>query len=163
LISAFDELKKYGQYKDVKLVLAGEKAWLWKGIFEQIKNSQFSQDIISPGKIKFSDIGHLMRGADIFCFPSLYEGFGIPVLEAFVSGVPVICANNSSLPEVAGEAALYFEPKNHSELAKQIKKILDDPELKKDLIERGITQAQKFSWERCAKETLDYLKGSSEK
>jgi glycosyltransferase involved in cell wall biosynthesis len=161
LIRAFDELKKEEKYADIKLVLAGERAWLWKDIFLQIENSQFCEDIITPGKIKFADLGHLMRGAEIFCFPSLYEGFGIPVLEAFISGAPVICANNSSLPEVAEEAALYFEPKNYSDLSAQIKKVLDDPELRQELIERGIAQAQKFSWERCAKETLEYLKDSS--
>ncbi|PIP28344.1 MAG: group 1 glycosyl transferase [Candidatus Moranbacteria bacterium CG23_combo_of_CG06-09_8_20_14_all_35_22] len=166
LISAFEELKKSaqsgstsgGKYKDLKLVLAGEKAWLWKEIFSQIENSSVKNEIITPGKIKFSDIGHLMRGAEIFCFPSLYEGFGIPVLEAFISRVPVICANNSSLSEVAGEAVLYFEPKNYLELSEQIKKILDNPELRKDLILKGLEQAQKFSWEKCARETLEYLK-----
>ncbi|MFZ2976100.1 MAG: glycosyltransferase family 1 protein [Candidatus Moraniibacteriota bacterium] len=158
LISAFEELKKEKQYRDVKLVLAGEKAWLWKEIFQQIQNSPVRNEIITPGKIKFADLGHLMRGAEIFCFPSLYEGFGIPVLEAFISGVPVVCANNSSLPEVAGEAALYFEPKDYSQLSLQIKKILDNPELRQDLISKGIKQAQKFSWEKCAQETLDYLK-----
>ena len=158
LISAFEELKKEEKYRDVKLVLAGEKAWLWDEIFSQIEKSTVKKEIITPGKIKFSDLGHLMRGAEIFCFPSLYEGFGIPVLEAFISRVPVICANNSSLPEVAGEAALYFAPKNHFELSGQIKKILDNPELRKDLISKGLAQANKFSWEKCAKETLEYLK-----
>jgi len=166
LIKAFEEIKKStqgesisdGKYKDLKLVLAGEKAWLWKEIFEQIKNSPVSTDIITPGKIKFEDVGHLMRGAELFCFPSLYEGFGIPILEAFVSRVPVVCANNSSLPEVAGRAALYFEPKNIGELAEQIKKLLDNPEIRDAMISRGLAQAGKFSWEKCARETLDYLK-----
>ncbi|KKP79654.1 MAG: hypothetical protein A2271_03225 [Candidatus Moranbacteria bacterium RIFOXYA12_FULL_35_19] len=158
LISAFEEIKKEEKYKDLKLVLAGEKAWLWKEIFSQIEKSSVKNEIITPGKIKFSDIGHLMRGAEIFCFPSLYEGFGIPVLEAFISRVPVICANNSSLPEVAGEAALYFEPKNYLQLSKQIKKVLDNPELRNDLILKGLKQAQKFSWSKCARETLEYLK-----
>lgn len=158
LINAFEKIKEEKQYKNVKLVLAGEKAWLWKEIFEQIEKSPVKSEIITPGKIKFSDIGHLMRGAEIFCFPSLYEGFGIPVLEAFISKVPVICANNSSLPEVAGEAVLYFEPKNGDELAGQIKKVLDNPELKKEMISKGFVQAQKFSWEKCARETLEYLK-----
>ena len=99
-----------------------------------------------------------MRGAELFCFPSFYEGFGIPILEAFISRVPVICANNSSLPEVAGKAALYFEPKNVSELTDQIKKILDNPEIRDAMISRGLAQAGKFSWERCARETLEYLK-----
>ena len=160
LISAFEKLKNSsgGEYSDLKLVLAGEKAWLWKGIFEQIKKSPVASDIITPGKISFKNVGHLMRGAAVFCFPSLYEGFGIPVLEAFVSRVPVVCANNSSLPEVAGKAALYFQSKDHEELAEQIKKILDSPEIKDAMISRGLAQAGKFSWERCARETLEYLK-----
>jgi glycosyltransferase involved in cell wall biosynthesis len=158
LIKSFERIKKEERYKDLKLVLAGEKAWLWDGIFQQIEKSSVKDEIIIPGKIKFADIGHLMRGAEIFCFPSLYEGFGIPVLEAFISRVPVICAKNSSLPEVAGDAALYFEPKDDIDLAQQMTKILDNSELKKELVLKGIRQADNFSWEKCAKETLDYIK-----
>lgn len=158
LIDAFQEIKKKETFRNLKLVLAGEKAWLWQDIFEKIGACPNKADIITPGKIKFGELGHLMRGAEIFCFPSLYEGFGIPVLEAFAAGVPVICTDNSSLPEVAGEAALYFDGHDHSGLADKIERLLADRQLKEEMIKKGKIQKSKFSWEKCAQETLDYLK-----
>jgi glycosyltransferase involved in cell wall biosynthesis len=158
LIEAFEKIKADPGYENLKLVLAGEKAWLWQDIFRKIRASFFKRDIITPGKMKFSDLGHLMRGAEVFCFPSLYEGFGIPILEAFASSVPVVCADNSSLPEVAGGAALYFDGRDSGELSRKLKNILKDDELKKDLIRKGLEQIDKFSWEKCAQETLDCIK-----
>jgi glycosyltransferase involved in cell wall biosynthesis len=158
LIDAFGKIKKEEKYKKLKLVLAGEKAWMWEDIFEKIGVSSVKNDIITPGKINFENLGHLMRGASVFVFPSLYEGFGIPSLEAMAANVPVICAKNSSLPEVAGDAALYFEGNDSLDLASKIKTVLWDDELRGSLIQKGIFRIQKFSWEKCAKETLDYLK-----
>lgn len=158
LIEAFEKLKEDEKYKNLKLVLAGEKAWMWEDVFKKIENSPNKNDILTPGRIKFQDLGHLMRGAEVFCFPSLYEGFGIPILEAFAAHVPVVCSNNSSLPEVAGDAALYFDGHEASFLAQNLKSILDDPKLRNDLIAKGQAQMQKFSWEKCAEETLEYLK-----
>lgn len=170
LIEAFEKIKKQevvfckkenndsDSRNDLKLVLAGEKAWLWKSIFEKIKKSDYAKDIITPGKINFSDVGHLMRGAEIFCFPSLYEGFGIPILEAMSAGVPVVTSSNSSLPEVAGEAALYFDGYNSEELKEKLQSVLKNFALKKELIEKGKKQVKKFSWEKCATETLCFLK-----
>jgi len=158
LISAFEELKKENQQKDVQLVLVGEKAWLWEDVFKQIEKSPYQSDIITPGRIKFEDIGHLMRGAAVFCFPSLYEGFGIPVLEAYAAGVPVVCAKNSSLPEVAGDAALYFSGEDAGQLTENLKNILADKNLRDNLIAKGKKQLEKFSWEKCARETLNCLK-----
>lgn len=160
LVDAFWQIKKEEKYKNLKLVLAGEKAWLWEEIFEKINVSPAKNDIITPGKINFEDLGHLMRGASVFVFPSLYEGFGIPPLEAMAARVPVICAKNSSLPEVAGEAALYFEGSNSSDLTLKIKTVLQDGELRGNLIQKGIFRIQKFSWKKCAQETLAYLKKS---
>jgi glycosyltransferase involved in cell wall biosynthesis len=158
LIEAFEKIKKDEKNTDLKLVLIGEKAWMWEDIFKKINGSPYKEDIIASGKIKFEDIGHLMRGAEIFCFPSLYEGFGIPVLEAMAARVPVICSDNSSLPEVAGEAALYFDGKNADNLAEKIKSVLSDENLKNNLIAKGTEQIKKFSWEKCARKTLEYLK-----
>ena len=159
LISAFEKLKEsHKDYADLKLLFVGEKAWLWDEVFAQIEKSPYKSDILTPGRIKFENIGHLMRGAEIFCFPSLYEGFGIPVLEAFSAGVPVVVADNSSLPEVAGDAALYFSGKDYHQLAENLDKILQDQDLRNDLIAKGKKQAQKFSWEKCARETLECLK-----
>jgi glycosyltransferase involved in cell wall biosynthesis len=158
LIEAFEKVKNDEKYKDLKLVLAGEKAWMWEEVFRKINSSQYKNDIITPGKIKFEEVGNLMRGAAVFCFPSLYEGFGLPILEAFAARVPVVSANNSSLPEVAGDAALYFEGKDSQMLTQNLKSVLENADLRNDLIQKGIKQAEKFSWEKCARETLEYLK-----
>lgn len=158
LIEAFEGIKEDKKYEKLKLVLAGEKAWLWQDVFKKINESSYKGDIITPGKVNFKDLGHLMRGASAFIFPSLYEGFGIPALEAMAARVPVICADNSSLPEVAGEAALYFSGQDFSDLSAKIKTVLENEQLKSELIEKGIAQIQKFSWEKCARETLEYLK-----
>lgn len=164
LIEAFERIKikhkNNETWKNLKLVLAGEKAWLWDSIFKQINENPHKKDIITPGKINFEDLGHLMRGAQIFCFPSLYEGFGIPILEAFAARTPVICSRNSSLPEVAGDAALYFNGADVQELVEKIKNILEDNNLRQTLIKRGVQQASQFSWEKCAQETLEYIKSS---
>lgn len=158
LIEAFDKLKAKEKHDNLTLVLAGEKAWLWEDIFKKIKDSPHKNDIVTPGKVCFSDLGHLMRGASVFCFPSLYEGFGLPILEAFAAGVPVICSHNSSLPEVGGDAALYFDGRDAEDLAGKIKSTLEDGALKNTLIQKGREQIKKFSWEKCARETLEYLK-----
>ena len=156
-IEAFN-LARNKQKKDLSLVLAGEKAWLSENTLKKAKESPYSADIIMPGRLKFCDLGHLCRGASIFVFPSLYEGFGIPLLEAMAAKVPVILANNSSLPEVGGGAALYFDAKNPQDLADKITQVLEDENLRAKMIAKGLEQAKKFSWEKCAQETLDYLK-----
>jgi alpha-1,3-rhamnosyl/mannosyltransferase len=156
LVDAFNGVK--AEIPNLKLVLAGEHAWLSNGVFEKIKNSPYKNDIICPGRVNFNDAGHLLRGAKVFAFPSLYEGFGIPVLEAFASKVPVVCSKNSSLPEVGGDAAIYFEDNDASDMAKKIKNVLTDENLRASHIAKGLEQIKKFSWEKCAKETLEYLK-----
>lgn len=158
LLRAFEKVKSTGKYTDLKLVLAGEKAWLWENVFFQIENSPYGKDIITPGRIKFEDLGHLMRGSHFFCFPSLYEGFGIPILEAFAAGVPVISADNSSLPEVAGDAALYFSGKNAEQLAEKIDELMTNDQLRDELIKKGKARAENFSWKKCARETLKCFK-----
>jgi glycosyltransferase involved in cell wall biosynthesis len=158
LISAFEIYKK-NSGSNVNLVLAGEKAWLWESIEKRVKISKYANDIIMPGKIQFEDLGHLMRGASLYVYPSLYDGFGITVLEAMAARVPVICANNSSLPEVGGDAVLYFDTKNTVMLAEKIQDLLRDEALKNDLIEKGLQQIKKFSWDKCAEETLEWLRG----
>jgi glycosyltransferase involved in cell wall biosynthesis len=156
-VEAFNMVKKK-QKSNLNLVLAGEKAWLSEKTIKAAENSPFSRDIIMPGRVKFCDLGHLCRGARIFVFPSLYEGFGIPPLEAMAAKVPVILANNSSLPEVGGDAAMYFDAQKPEDLADKIERVLGDETLRAEMIARGLEQAKNFSWRRCAEETLDYLK-----
>ncbi|OGO05361.1 MAG: hypothetical protein A2Y73_04860 [Chloroflexi bacterium RBG_13_56_8] len=105
------------------------------------------------GRVPLDDLVALYNAAAVCVYPSLYEGFGLPVLEAMACGCPVITSNVSSLPEVAGEAAILVDPYSVDELANAIQKLLDDESLAGDLRQRGLTRARLFSWERCAKET----------
>ncbi|HEX9028931.1 MAG TPA: glycosyltransferase family 1 protein, partial [Anaerolineales bacterium] len=105
------------------------------------------------GPVEEASLPALYSGADLFVFPSLYEGFGLPVLEALACGAPVACARTSSLPEVAGEAALYFDPLDVGEIARAVLRIYEDAELRRQLRQRGLDQAKKFSWPRTAHET----------
>ncbi|KKQ06150.1 MAG: Glycosyl transferase, group 1 [Candidatus Moranbacteria bacterium GW2011_GWF1_36_4] len=153
-----EQRKKINNGQQVKLVFAGSRAWMWERVIERVENSPFRDDIILTGRVDFLTLATLYRNAGLFVFPSLYEGFGIPVLEAMASKVPVICADNSSLREAGGEAAEYFHSFDPSELAEKIEKIFSDDEMRKSMIEKGIKQAENFSWERCARETLEWLK-----
>ncbi len=157
LISAFERIKTLHSFKDWKLVLAGEEAWLFDDLKKQIKTSVWSRDIILTGKFETPDLPYLLWGADTFIFPSLYEGFGIPVLEAMACGTPVIVAKNSSLVEVAGDAGLYFDARRVDELATLIKDLNHSPEKKAELIRKGLIWCQRFSWDKTAEETYNCL------
>jgi glycosyltransferase involved in cell wall biosynthesis len=157
LVDAFTIFKAKTNSK-IKLVIAGEKAWLSDGLFEKIEKSRFQKDIFTPGRLTFSDMGTLVRSANAYVYPSLYEGFGIPVLEILASRVPLLCARNSSLEEVGGNAPLYFDEKNPPDLAEKIELVLGDEKLREEMIRKGAEQIKKFSWEKCARETLEFLK-----
>ena len=165
LIKAFENLKKtYNlQPKTCNLVIAGSKGWLCRDIFEAAKNSPVKNSIIFTGFIEDQDKSALYQLAELFVYPSFYEGFGFPPLEAMASGTPVITSNFSSLPEAVGNAALTVDPYNVDQLAIAIKSVLEDKDLKNELIKKGFKQAEKFLWERCARETLEVLKSAVEK
>jgi len=158
LITAFELLKLKKGNENLKLVIAGGKAWNWKGTMKRIDKSSQKENIILTGKISFEELSVAYREALVFCFPSLYEGFGIPVLEAFASKIPVVAARNSSLEEVGGDAAAYFKESDPEELFRRVDSILRDDNLRREMIEGGLRRLEKFSWEKCAKETLDFLK-----
>ena len=157
LIEAFTILKQQGNARSLKLVLAGGDAWLSDRVHAKVAESPFRDDILMPGQIAFGDLGHLMRGAKVYIFPSLYEGFGIPVLEALAARVPVIVADNSSLREVGGDAVEYFDASDVEAFAKKMYLVLSDEMLRASMIVRGLEQVKKFSWEKCARETLCVL------
>ncbi|MCK5491115.1 MAG: glycosyltransferase family 4 protein [Candidatus Pacebacteria bacterium] len=160
IIRAFEELKKYNTKKNYKLVIAGSRGWLCKDVFEVAKNSAVMNDIIFTGFIDDDDKSILYKLADIFVYPSFYEGFGFPPLEAMQNTTPVITSNFSSLPEAVGDAAITVNPYNIDELARAMKDLLGDENLRNNLIEKGIKQTKKFSWQKCAEETLDVLKST---
>jgi glycosyltransferase involved in cell wall biosynthesis len=156
LVRAFEKISE--KYPDLNLVIAGEKAWLWEDTLRKIEKSSAREKIILVGKVPFEKLPILYQNAAVFVFPSIYEGFGIPLLEAFASGVPVICASNSSLLEIGEDAVLFFETKNHQDLADKLNFILGSEKERIKMIERGYAKVKNFSWEKCSQETLRYLK-----
>ncbi len=139
------------------LVLAGNSGWLYNDIFAEAKKSSFAQDIIFTGFINPVDKIYLYNLASLFVYPSFFEGFGFPPLEAMSCGVPVVCSHTSSFPEVVGEAALMIDPYNFGEIAWAMKEVLADKELRQDLIKGGFIKVKNFSWDKCAEETLKLL------
>jgi len=155
LLDAFEILKKKEKCKDLGLVIAGCEGWLAENIVEKIKKTPGA---IMTGKFETEDLPALMAGAEVFVLPSLYEGFGLPVLEAMACGTPVAVANNSSLREVAGDAGLFFDPYSSEKLADMLLEALDDENLRDSLRQKGLERAKYFSREKCARETLEWLK-----
>lgn len=136
------------------LVLAGGKGWQDEAIHAAIdKHRSNDEVIVTTGYVPDEDLPAMYSGASLFLFPSFYEGFGIPILEAFACGVPVITANNSSLPEVAGHAAILIKAEDSPAITKAIKKVLSDSKLANNLRQKGLVQIQNFDWEDSAKKT----------
>ena len=139
-----------------KLVLAGKEGFGFADVEAEINklDARIKNDIIVPGYITEKDLPHLYAGADLFLFPSLYEGFGIPILEAMACGTPAACSKTSSLPEAGGEAVAYFDPENPSEIANSINTVLTNSALRTKMISAGKVQVKKFSYKKMAKEVL---------
>lgn len=147
LIEAFLKAKK--KLGELKLMLAG------KNFMPQLASRYGAEDGIRfLGEVSQGRLVELYQGARMLILPSLWEGFGFPVLEAMSFGVPVIASNTSSLPEIAGNAAVFFEPNSSDELAEKICELWQNQKLREELIQKGLVQAQKFSWQKCAEETL---------
>jgi glycosyltransferase involved in cell wall biosynthesis len=141
-----------------RLVLAGKKGWLYDSVFVIMEQLGLSTSVVFTGGIPIEDLPALYSGALCFVLPSLYEGFGLPVLEAMSCGAPVIATNVSSLPEVAGDAALLVDPQDMLGLAMALQRLCQDEALRQDLIARGRAQAARFSWQRAARETIAIYK-----
>ncbi|ACK66332.1 glycosyl transferase group 1 [Rippkaea orientalis PCC 8801] len=153
LINAFNYLKE--TYKiPHNLILIGQKGWKYESIFAAIETSKYKQSIYHLNYLLDELLALFYNQSDAFIYPSFYEGFGLPVLEAMTLGSPVITSNTSSLPEVAGDAALLINPHDTLELAEAILKVISDSQLRNELINKGQKQSQLFSWERTAKETF---------
>lgn len=136
------------------LVIVGKKGWLYSGFFDRMHELGLEHEVVFPGFVPDEDLPALYSAADLFVFPSLYEGFGLPVLEALACGTPVVASNASSLPEVAGEAALLVDPSSVEALVRAVRDVLSNRELREDLRARGPKQAARFNWQRTARETL---------
>jgi glycosyltransferase involved in cell wall biosynthesis len=144
---------------NLKLVIAGKRGWLTESIERRAAELGVSEQVRFAGYVADDDLPALLSGALAFVFPSLYEGFGMPVLEAMACGAPVLASNTSSLPEVAGDAALLVDPADTTALAGGLTRLAVDAELRAELHARGLARAAAFTWDRCAAETLAVLRG----
>ncbi|HPN54962.1 MAG TPA: glycosyltransferase family 1 protein [Candidatus Moranbacteria bacterium] len=151
IIKSFEILKE--QYKiSHKLVLAGSPGFGYEKIKNEIANVNCVKDIIETGFVSVEEKNELLKNADVFLFPSFYEGFGLPILEAQNAGVPVVASIEASIPEVTGDSALLVDPKNAEEIADAVYKIISEESIKKDLVQKGLENIKRFSWEKCATE-----------
>jgi glycosyltransferase involved in cell wall biosynthesis len=154
LIEAFDHLKQTQKIPH-NLVLVGQKGWLYESIFDRIARSPHRDAIHHLNYLTDDQVADFYRYADVFVYPSHYEGFGLPVLEAMTLGCPVVCSNNSSLPEVAGDAAILVEADDAMAIADGIGRVVGDRAFRQDLVDRGLVQAQGFTWRDTAVRTLE--------
>lgn len=149
--------------KDLKLVIvgktneAGRQGWKFKEILEAPKKLGIKDKVIFTGFVPSDELPYLLAGAKLFVLPSLWEGFGIPVLEAMATGTAVLISNVSSLPEVGGDGATYIDPDSVESLRKGLNSLLTDDKLRENKVQLGLKQAQKFSWGKTAKKTLEML------
>lgn len=152
LIEAYAKLAD--RFPDIPLAIAGKKGWMYDEIFAKVKNYNLEERVRFLGYVPEQDLIGLYNGTRVFVYPSLYEGFGLPVLEAMQCGAPVITTNVSSMPEVAGDVALLVAPDDVEGLSQALQRVLSDDRLAQDLSRLGLTRSANFSWKNCAQETL---------
>lgn len=145
------------QYPNISLVIVGKKGWLYEDILTAPKKFGIESTVKFLDFVPDENLSVLYQNARFFILPSLYEGFGLPILEAMANGCPVITSNVSSLPEAGGNAALYVDPNDVNDIADKMKKLLHDENLRQELIKKGFEHVKKFSWEKTARDTLKVL------
>jgi glycosyltransferase involved in cell wall biosynthesis len=151
LLRAFAELAR--RHPEARLVIAGKKGWHFDEIFDTARSLNLAEQVLFTGYIDEADKPALMRGASLFVYPSLHEGFGIPVLEAMAPGVPTIAGNRTSIPEIAGDGAVLINPESLAELSNALELLYSDPAARVRLAAKGLEQAARFSWRKTAEET----------
>ncbi len=161
LIEAFSKIKS--SYPDMKLVIAGKKGWLYEKIFEKVEDLGLDDEIYFTDFITDNQLIFLYKNAFCLVLPSLYEGFGIPILEAMSFRCPVVSSFTAALPEIGGDAALYFDPKNQADLIEKIRLIKENEKMRKDLVKKGLARIKEFSWESCGEKTLEIIKSAVKK
>jgi len=151
-LRAFASIRQF--LPELRFVLAGARVWRKTPLEPVIQELGLADRVYCTGPFPDADLPALYAGADLFVFPSLYEGFGLPPLEAMACGTPVVCSNAASLPEVVGDAALTVDPYDVDALADAMCRVLVDGQLREDLRARGLARARRFSWEKTARETV---------
>lgn len=154
VLKAFEIIQdRYGQ--ELRLVLVGGLGWKYKELLKEIEHHKYKNNILLTGYVSDEELAYLYSKAFMMVYPSLYEGFGLPVLEAMAYGVPVVTSNISSLPEVGGDAVIYCEPYQVESIAHAMEMIIANPSLKKELSENGKKRSKLFSWEKAAAQTRE--------
>ena len=160
-IKCFSRLAQDNALNDLSLVLVGTKGWAFDPIFKEIAaNPKIRDRIIVTGYVDDKYLAPLYSGAMMFVYPSFYEGFGLPPLEAMQCGVPVITSNTSSLPEVVGKAGIMIDPEDADALCQAMLTIYDSTEVRQKMSADSLAQASKFSWQKCAEQTINAYKAS---
>jgi glycosyltransferase involved in cell wall biosynthesis len=155
-IRAFQTI--HGRDNDIHLVVAGKKGYLGRHVPELVNTLHLGANILFTDFFPDKDLKYLYQGAEVFLFPSFYEGFGLPVLEAFACGIPVVTSNKGSLPEVAGDAALLVDPADPQDIANGVLRFLNDRGFRDAQIQKGFEQLKRFSWKKAASRTLDVFR-----
>tara|TARA_Y100000590_G_scaffold288638_1_gene324990 strand:+ start:8191 stop:9330 length:1140 start_codon:yes stop_codon:yes gene_type:complete len=155
LIKAFEIALGNSEYN---LVLAGGKGWSYDEVYELVESCGLQKRVLFPGFVADADLASLYSAADIMAFPSLYEGFGLPVLEAMACGVPVLASSVSSLPEVTGDAALLIDPGNVEDMADAMLTLAENVDLRQSFRDKGLKRAEQFSWQTSAAALLGVYK-----
>lgn len=155
LVKSFIYLKEKDKDLPHKLVLVGKPGFGYDEIKKTIIESRKARDIIETGWVSENDLSYILASASLFVFPSFYEGFGIPLLEAMATGVPVVASRVASIPEICDNSALFFDPYSLEDIAGKIYKLIKDDNLRQTLTNLGIKRAQNFSWAKCAQKTLE--------
>jgi glycosyltransferase involved in cell wall biosynthesis len=152
LLKSFYKLKKSGL--EHKLVVVGNKMDKWETVFEKVQDLNLKDQVIFTGVVPLQDLAKLYNAAELFVYPCLYAGFGLPPLESMACGTPVVTSNNSSIPEVVGKAGVLIDPYNVQELAEAMENVLMDIELQEELKKKGLKRSELFNWKDTAAETL---------
>jgi glycosyltransferase involved in cell wall biosynthesis len=160
LIRAYVRLRSQNPGFEYQLVIVGRKLWLAEEIFDEVKKQKWANDVVLTGYVADEDLPALYRSATAFVYPSIFEGFGLPPLEAMACGTPVVTSNTSSLPEVVDDAALLINPYDEQDLSNALTRIAGDELLQARLRKQGIEQAKKFTWREAAEKTLQIYRES---
>jgi glycosyltransferase involved in cell wall biosynthesis len=158
LLDAFDVVRR--RHPDVGLVVGGAKGWLYEGFFARIRERGLTPHVTVTGHVGDADLPALFNAAEVFAYPSVYEGFGLPPLEALACGTPVLCSDASSLPEVVGDAGTLIPPDDVDAWIEGLDELLSDEAVRRDMGRRGPERARTFTWETAARRTLEVYRAA---
>ncbi len=157
LIKSYKLLIKNYKFKNLKLVIAGKKGWMYEELFELVKKLGLEDKVVFTGFVDDEYVQPLMAEAEVFVMASFWEGFGIPVLEAMEAGTPVVCSDRGALPEVIGKAGVLVNPDKPGDIAQKTAMVLKNEKLRQNLIQSGKKQLNKYSWKKSSKKILNIL------